>query len=400
MAYGFDENVDYQKLINQDLQNQDYRSAAIHEAQRNEKIDATGASQYAKTSNYTAYLPKTESEGAYGFEQGVDYQKLINQDLQNQDYRSAAIHEAQRNEKIDASGGNQYAKTANYTAYLPQTEKINAGLDTLDTAKFDYDLQNDPVYQAYRKQYLREADLQTGDTMGAYAGMTGGVPSSAAVSAAQQAGNYQRSKLTDIIPTLYQDAFNRYIENLEQQRANTQLRYNVDEQRLADSLELQQQAADRNYQQWYMQSQERADADAYVNAMLKAGIMPADDMLARSGWSKADAQRYLTAALAGGTGSGSGGSGGSGSYRGSGGYSSYGGSGSYGSSGGSGSNVAGAGSGSGYGELVNQASHVSASNRDTMLQNIQNAYHNGQITEAEKQALWSAIGWSDNGWVW
>ena len=236
--------------------------------------------------------------------------------------------------------------------------------------------------------------------MGADAGMTGGVPSTAAVSAAQQAGNYQRSKLTDIIPTLYQDAFNRYIENLEQQRANTQLRYNVDEQRLADSLELQQQAADRNYQQWYMQSQERADADAYVQAMLKAGIMPSDDMLARSGWSKADAQRYLTAALAGGTGSGSGGSGGSGSYGGSGGSGSYGGSGGSGSSGGYGSNGAGTGSGSRYGELVNQASHVSASNRDTMLQNIQNAYHNGQITEAEKQALWRAIGFLGNGWSW
>lgn len=345
---------------------------------------------------------------AYGFDENVDYQKLINQDLQNQDYRSAAIHEAQRNEKIDAAGGNQYAKTANYTAYLPQTEKINAGLDTLDTAKFDYDLQNDPVYQAYRKQYLREADLQTGDTMGAYAGMTGGVPSTAAVSAAQQAGNYQRSKLTDIIPTLYQDAFNRYIENLEQQRANTQLRYNVDEQRLADSLELQQQAADRNYQQWYMQSQERADADAYVQAMLAAGIMPSDDMLARSGWSKADAQRYLTAALAGGTGSGSGGSGsyrGSGSYGSSGGSSSHGssgGSGSYGSSDGSGSNGAGTGSGSGsrYGQLANQAANVSKANRDTMLQNIQNAYHNGQITEAEKQALWRAIGFLGNGWSW
>ena len=34
MAYGYDKNVDYQKLIHQDLVNQDYRSAAIHEEKR------------------------------------------------------------------------------------------------------------------------------------------------------------------------------------------------------------------------------------------------------------------------------------------------------------------------------------------------------------------------------
>ena len=58
----------------------------------------------------------------------VDYQKLINQDLVNQDYRSAAIHEAQRNEKIQGEGATQYQTTNLYSDWLPLTDQVNQGL--------------------------------------------------------------------------------------------------------------------------------------------------------------------------------------------------------------------------------------------------------------------------------
>ena len=84
---------------------------------------------------------------------------------------------------------------------------------------FSYDPETDPLYAAYRKQYLREGDRQTRDTLASYAGMTGGVPSTAAVSAAQQAGNYYNAQLTDKIPELYQMYYNQYRQELADQQS-------------------------------------------------------------------------------------------------------------------------------------------------------------------------------------
>ena len=75
---------------------------------------------------------------------------------------------------------------------------------------FSYDMETDPLFKQYRKQYLREGKRATEDTMGSFAGMTGGIPSSYAVTAAAQAGNYYNSQLNDRIPELYQLAYDRY----------------------------------------------------------------------------------------------------------------------------------------------------------------------------------------------
>lgn len=83
---------------------------------------------------------------------------------------------------------------------------------------FEYDAANDPVYTQYRKQYLREGKRATEDTMGAAAAMTGGIPSSFAVTAAGQAGNYYNAQLTDKIPELYEAAYNRYLNEFSMQQ--------------------------------------------------------------------------------------------------------------------------------------------------------------------------------------
>lgn len=73
--------------------------------------------------------------------------------------------------------------------------------------QFYYDYENDPVWQAYKKEYLREGDRAPAQTLGQTAAMTGGIPSSYAQTAAQQANNYYAGKLADKIPELYSDAF-------------------------------------------------------------------------------------------------------------------------------------------------------------------------------------------------
>lgn len=83
---------------------------------------------------------------------------------------------------------------------------------------FEYEVEDDPVYSAYRKQYLREGDRAVADTLAKVSAATGGRPSSYAVSAAQQAGDYYNSQLTDVIPTLYQNAYQRYLNDIDLQR--------------------------------------------------------------------------------------------------------------------------------------------------------------------------------------
>ena len=77
---------------------------------------------------------------------------------------------------------------------------------------FRYDPDTDPVYASYRKAYTREGRRSAEDTLGNYAALTGGRPSTAAVTASQQAGNYYASKLADKLPELYEQAYQRYLK--------------------------------------------------------------------------------------------------------------------------------------------------------------------------------------------
>lgn len=79
---------------------------------------------------------------------------------------------------------------------------------------FSYDYQKDPLWSQYKKQYTREADRSAADALGKAAVMTGGMPSTAAIAASQQAGDYQMSKMTDKIPELRQLAYSMYMDDV------------------------------------------------------------------------------------------------------------------------------------------------------------------------------------------
>lgn len=78
---------------------------------------------------------------------------------------------------------------------------------------FQYDPQKDPSWSAYRKMYLREGDRATQNSLAKASVATGGVPSSYAVLAAQQAGANYAEKLADALPALEQQAYERYLQN-------------------------------------------------------------------------------------------------------------------------------------------------------------------------------------------
>ena len=140
--------------------------------------------------------------------------------------------------------------------------KISSALDALlNREKFSYDAASDPLYQQYRKQYTREADRSAEDVLGKTAVMTGGMPSTAAVAASQQASDYQMSKMTDKIPELQQLAYGMYQDDLSADRADLSTLIGLEDNNynrwLTDRNYLYQLARDQ------VSDQQTADALAY-----------------------------------------------------------------------------------------------------------------------------------------
>ncbi len=122
--------------------------------------------------------------------------------------------DAKRAAEVSAAAGPEafaYGKAPEYVS--PYQAQIDEALNAyLNRPAFAWDPETDPQYAAYRKQYAREGARATEDTLGRYAAMTGGMPSSAAVTAAQQAGDYYAAQMADRIPELYQAAYRMYAD--------------------------------------------------------------------------------------------------------------------------------------------------------------------------------------------
>lgn len=183
-----------------------------------------------------------------------------------------------------------------------QSGQISAKLDALlNRTPFSYDAASDPLYQQYRKQYTREADRSAEDVLGKAAVMTGGMPSTAAVAASQQASDYQMSQMTDKIPELQQLAYSMYQDGLNADRAdlNTLIglennNYNrwladrnylyqlardqVGDQQTADALAYQKQQDKLNYD---YQKERDAIEDARYNAEWQYKLQQAAQQAAR-----------------------------------------------------------------------------------------------------------------------
>lgn len=102
--------------------------------------------------------------------------------------------------------------------YENQTQELINTI--LNRGEFTWDPATDPSAQAYQKQYAREGQRATQDTLAAASLATGGAPSSYAVSAATQAGGYYAAQMADKIPELYQQAYNRYLDEYNMQLQN------------------------------------------------------------------------------------------------------------------------------------------------------------------------------------
>jgi hypothetical protein len=219
-------------------------------------------------------------------------------------------------DQIGSFGSFSYDEAPTYENAFAQQQK-----DLLDRILnregFSWSKETDPQWSSYKKSYLREGDRATANALAQASAASGGRPSSHAVNAATQAGDYYATKLNDVIPTLYQQAYERYLDeyNMKLKDLNTvnqqeQLDYakyldrlgqfNTDRgfayQNYADDYDrLRSQLAD-------VQGQDQIDYARYldeasrqqtaqdsirsqVDAILAAGGSPSANLVSESGYS-------------------------------------------------------------------------------------------------------------------
>ena len=85
----------------------------------------------------------------------------------------------------------------------------NAITDILED-EWEYSLENDPAYQAYAKMYKLEGERAYQDAFGDLISNTGGYTNSAALTAANQGLNYYLKQLSNVIPELMAEDYERY----------------------------------------------------------------------------------------------------------------------------------------------------------------------------------------------
>lgn len=219
-------------------------------------------------------------------------------------------------DQLGSFGSFSYGEAPTYENTFAQQQK-----DLLDRIlnreDFSWSRETDPQWSSYKKSYLREGDRATANALAKASAASGGRPSSYAVNAATQAGDYYATKLNDVIPTLYQQAYERYLDeynmklkNLNAVNQQEQLDYakyldrlgqfNTDRgfayQNYADDYDrLRSQLAD-------VQGQDQIDYARYldeasrqqtaqdsirsqVDAILAAGGSPSANLVSESGYS-------------------------------------------------------------------------------------------------------------------
>ena len=257
----------------------------------------------------------------------------------------------QASESVNAA--NQYlqnvinGKPGDYQSqYKGQLESLYNQVMNRDP--FTFDLNGDMLYNQYRDQYSQMGQQAMMDTMGQAAAMTGGYGNSYAQTAGQQAYQQYLTQLNNIVPDLYKMAYDRYNQegadiqnklgltqgledsaygkyrdtvsdwNAERAYASEDYwnQYNADYSDYANMLNYWNTVAQQENAQY------NADKQAAYNqamAILKKGLMPTADLLAKAGIANWDAKQIAGRNGSGGGGSGSskksGGSGSGGSYN-------------------------------------------------------------------------------------
>lgn len=259
---------------------------------------------------------------------GAAYNSAATQEEKNYAHKMAEEIRA----KYQYSGGddgseylpfmNQYG-TFPYPQPPQYTDRYSSRVDEmldklLNRDKFSYDYTKDPLWQQYQSQYLREGERAMEDTLGQLSARTGGLSSSWAQTAGQQAQNYYASQAADKIPELYQLAYNMYLKDIDTQIQDLGLlndmsdrQYNryrdtmsdwMNDRNFAYGVYRDDISDDRYKNEWnYNVNRDQISDNRYENEtaynralqLLQAGIMPGSDVLTQAGLTASQAAGIL-----------------------------------------------------------------------------------------------------------
>lgn len=190
--------------------------------------------------------------------------------------------------------------------YGPQAESL---LGQIQNRKpFAYDINTDALYQQYREQYQGLGRRAMADTMGRAQAMTGGYGNSYAQTVGQQAYQGHLGKLSEVVPTLYDQALARYKQEgqaLQDKYEQTKQLEQEEYGRHKDALDAYRkdlsflqtqadQAYSRGYQS-YLQGYQMAQ-DQYtklLHMMNTLGYKPTEEELLAAGLTKNQAAAFL-----------------------------------------------------------------------------------------------------------
>ena len=113
--------------------------------------------------------------------------------------------------------GGKFTPTGTAQYEDPWEQTIQSTVRNLQNKKFEWSPETDPVVKYYEDAYRREGERAMKDTLGAVAATTGGIPSSYATAAAAQQRNYYAQQMADKYPDLYQQAFDRFMQEYDRE---------------------------------------------------------------------------------------------------------------------------------------------------------------------------------------
>lgn len=148
-----------------------------------------GSSSASSVINYPRTGRKTpqSSAPAYSYDASADaaYQEAL-----------AALQAAQKNAPTYAN------------SYDGQLKELYEQIVNRD--KFQYDINQDALYKQYAEQYANKGKIAMMDTMGQAAALTGGYGSTYGQAVGQQQYDAYLQQLNDVVPELYQQAYQQY----------------------------------------------------------------------------------------------------------------------------------------------------------------------------------------------
>lgn len=240
-------------------QNNANAQAALQQQNNQQKIQQTATNGVS--------LPAGRTTGNTGTSSltGINYSRRL-EELGGGSYQASQNVQAANQYLQSILNAKPGAYKSNYTQQL--NDLYN---QIMNRDPFSYDINADALYQQYKDQFTLQGQNAMRDTMGQAAALTGGYGSSYASTAGNQAYQSYLQQLNEVVPELYAQAYQRYVQegqDLKDKYGITQSADATDYGRYRDTVADWQ--ADRGYAYGAYQDERNFDYNDYATQLNKA----------------------------------------------------------------------------------------------------------------------------------